>query len=167
MAAPRKLPSRAVLLQLREGGLSYAQIADQYGVTEGAVYWQLRDAGAVKTRADHSKYLPWMVKTEHAHARPATVLRYLSRREHAEKGMADPLPEAKSRMVDKWLAEVKDADVVVCYSRDMPPNPASPKTGGFYYSKRRPEDGDNLIRCSPEEADYTSKVKKAPESRSV
>jgi hypothetical protein len=48
-------------------------------------------------------------------------------------------------MLDKWLNEIKEADVVVCYDRTMPPNPAS-NTGGFYYSKRRPEDGDSLIR---------------------
>jgi hypothetical protein len=163
MPAPRKLPSNEVLLKLREKGLSYAQIADEYGVTEGAVYWQLRDAGATKTRADHSKYLPWKVKIEHAHTRPATLLRYLSRHEHAENGRAEPLPAAKERMVTKWLADLETAGVVVCYDRDMPPNPASPKTGGFYYSRRTEKDGDNIIRCAPEERDHTSKVKKAPD----
>jgi hypothetical protein len=49
-------------------------------------------------------------------------------------------------MLDKWLAEIKEADVVVCYDRTMAPNPAS-TTGGFYYSKRRPEDGDSLVRA--------------------
>ena len=167
MPAPRKLPSNEVLLKLREKGLSYADIASQYDVTEGAVYWQLRDAGATRQRADHSKYLPWKVKVEHAHTRPATLLRYLSRREHAENGRAEPLPEPKERMVTKWLAEVKEAGVVVCYDREMPPNPASPKTGGFYYSKRRPEDGDSVIRCAPEDRDNTSKVSKAPDPSNV
>jgi hypothetical protein len=162
MPAPRKLPDSGVLLKLREKGKTYAEIADEYGVTEGAVYWALRDAGGVKKRADHSKYLPWKVQTDHAHARPAVLLRYLSSR---EQGKA--IPDAKHRQVDKWLEEIKAADVVVCYSRDMPPNPASPVTGGFYYSKRRPEDGEDIIRCSPEEADYTSKVTKAPEPRNV
>ncbi|MDT0472812.1 hypothetical protein RM863_11820 [Streptomyces sp. DSM 41014] len=145
--------------------MPYAQIGERYDVTEGAVYWKLRDAKAVKPRPDHSKYLPWKVKTEHAHARPAVLLRYLSRREHAEAGLSDPLPEAKDRMVTKWLAEVEAAGVVVCYDRDAPPNPASPKTGGFYYSHRTEADGDNVIRCAPEDRDDTSKVKKSPESR--
>lgn len=153
MPAPRKLPDRDVLLKLRERGMTYEEIATEYNATTGAVYWQLRDAGGTKTRPDHRKYLPWKVKTEHAHARPATMLRYLSRREQGDK-----IPDPKNRMVDKWLAEIKAADVVVCYSREMPPNPASPTTGGFYYSKRRPEDGENLIRVSPEEIDNTSKV---------
>lgn len=167
MPAPRKLPSNEVLIKLREQGWSYGRIAEEYDVTEGAVYWQLRDAGATRTRPDHSKYLPWKVKTEHAQARPAAMLRYLSRLELAEKGEMAPLPEPKERMVRKWLAEVKEAGVVVCYDREMPPNPASPKTGGFYYSKRRPADGDEIIRCSVEDRDHTSKVRKAPESRSV
>ncbi|MEU3618811.1 hypothetical protein ABZ725_41785 [Streptomyces sp. NPDC006872] len=123
-----------------------------YDVTPGAVYWQLRDAGGTKKRNDHRRYLPWRVKAEHTHARPATMLRFLSRREQGET-----LPEAKDRMLTKWLAEVKEADVVVCYRREQGPNPASPN-GGFYYSKRRPSDGDNLIRVDDGEADDTSKV---------
>jgi transcriptional regulator with XRE-family HTH domain len=161
MPAPRKLPDGDVLKALRQQGMTYEEIGEQYGVTAGAVYWQLANAGVVKTRPDHSKYLPWKVKTEHAHCRPATMLRYLSRREQGHT-----IPAVKERMLDKWLAEVKEADVVVCYGRDIPPNPASP-TGGFYYSKRRPEDGDNLIRVAPEDVDHTSKVKKAPEPRTV
>lgn len=162
MPAPRKLPDSSVLLKQRERGMTYTEIAAEYGVTEGAVYWALRDAGGVKKRADHSKYLPWKVQTDHAHARPAVLLRYLSSREQGK-----PIPDAKARQVDRWLAEMKEADVVVCYNRDMAPNPASPVTGGFYYSKRRPEDGDSIIRCAPEDVDHTSKVSKAPEPRTV
>jgi hypothetical protein len=162
MPAPRKLPDNNVLLKMREQGMTYAEIAEEYGTTGGAVYWRLRDAGGVQTRPDHSRYLPWKVKKDHSHARPAVLLRYLSRRDQG-----DVIPEAKSRQVDKWLIEIKEADVVVCYDREMPPNPASPVTGGFYYSKRRPEDGDNVIRCSPEDVDYTSKVKKVSEPRTV
>lgn len=143
MAAPRSLPSSDVLRQLREKGMTYEEIGEQYGVTKGAVYWQLSNAGAVKARPDHSKYLPWTVKSEHTHAKPANMLRLHSRREQG-----DAIPEVKARMLDKWLSELEAADVVVCYSRDMGPNPASPSTGGFYYSRRRPEDGDGLIRPS-------------------
>lgn len=128
-----------------------------YGVTKGAVYWQLRDAGISKKRPDHKKYLPWTVKTEHAHARPATMLRLLGRRENG-----DELPAVKERMLDKWLSEIREADVVVCYKRDMVPNPASPTTGGFYYSKRRPSDGDNLIREDTD--DETAPAAQAAES---
>jgi hypothetical protein len=144
MPAPRQLPSSDVLRALRQKGKTYEEIAEMYGVTKGAVYWQLRDAGLAKTRPDHSKFIPWKIKGDHAHAKPATMLRLHSRREQG-----DTIPPVKARMLDKWLAELKAADVVVCYRRDMPPNPAS-YTGGFYYSKRRPQDGDSLIRVGEE-----------------
>jgi hypothetical protein len=144
MPAPRQLPSSDVLRKLRAQGKTYEEIGDMYGVTKGAVYWQLRDAGLAKARPDHSKYLPWKLKTEHAHAKPATMLRLHSRREQGDK-----IPDVKARMLDKWLNDIKAADVVVCYRRDMAPNPASP-TGGFYYSKRRPEDGENIVRVESE-----------------
>ncbi|MEV7589696.1 hypothetical protein AB0O42_05420 [Streptomyces sp. NPDC089922] len=126
--------------------MTYEEIAEKYGVTKGAVYWQLSAAGQVKQRPDHKRFIPWKVKTEHAHARPAMMLRLLSRKESGD----ETIPDVKLRMLAKWLREVREADVVVCYDRTMPPNPASPSTGGFYYSKRRPEDGDGLIRVDGE-----------------
>ncbi|MGW6535185.1 hypothetical protein ACWGBV_03000 [Streptomyces sp. NPDC055051] len=113
-------------------------------MTKGAVYLQLRDSKQTSKRPDHKKYIPWVVKTEHTQARPATLLRYFSRREQG-----DEIPAVKERMLDKWLAELKEANVVVCYNRDQVPNPAS-ATGGWYYSKRRPSDGNNLIRYEPD-----------------
>ena len=153
MPAPRQLPTSDVLRQLRQQGKTYEEIAAMYGVTKGAVYWQLRDAGISRKRPDHKKYLPWKVRTQHAHARPAMMLRLLSRREQG-----DEIPEVKNRMLDKWLQEIKEADVVVCYHRDMVPNPASPTTGGFYYSKRRPEDGDNIIRAVEDDTTNLPKI---------
>ncbi|MEU9975054.1 hypothetical protein [Streptomyces sp. NPDC051014] len=140
MPAPKRLPTSDVLRKLREDNWTYEEIGAKYGVTKGAVYLALRDAKQVKDRPDHSKYLPWKVRTEHNQARPAAMLRFYSRREQGDK-----IPAVKERMLDKWLAEVKAADVVVCYNREQVPNPASP-TGGWYYSKRRPSDGDSLIR---------------------
>ncbi|MFC7979550.1 hypothetical protein ACFUT3_30495 [Streptomyces cinereoruber] len=124
--------------------MTYEQIAEKYGVTKGAVYLQLRDSKQTSKRKDHSKYIPWTVKTSHAQARPNAMLRLYSRRAQGET-----LPEVKARMLDKWLAEIKEANVVVCYNREQVPNPAS-ETGGWYYSRRRPSDGDNLIRFEPE-----------------
>ncbi|MFD9368571.1 hypothetical protein ACFWA6_12800 [Streptomyces sp. NPDC060020] len=154
MPAPRQLPTSDVLRAHRSKGKTYDEIAAMYGVTKGAVYWQLRDSGQVKTRPDHKKYIPWTVKTEHAHARPVMMLRLLSRREQGDT----TIPAVKLRMLDKWLGEIKAADVVVCYRRDMVPNPASPTTGGFYYSKRRPEDGDMIIRYDAECDNAVEKV---------
>lgn len=142
MGAPRKLPTSDVLLELRHQGWTYAQIAAEYGVGISAVYLQLRQAKAIERPLKrHSDLIPWRVKTEHAHAHPVAMLRLLGR-----KNRGDQLPDVKDRMLTKWLREVKEADVVVCYDPEYPANPASPLVGGFYYSRRRPEDGDSLTR---------------------
>ncbi|MFF7234169.1 hypothetical protein [Streptomyces sioyaensis] len=122
--------------------MTYEEIADKYGVTKGAVYLALRDAGLAKKRPSYKHLIPWTVKSEHAHAHPVLMLRVLGKQEAGER-----VPTVKKGMLDRWLAEIKAADVVVCYDREMPPNPASPSTGGFYYSRRRPEDGDSLVRA--------------------
>ncbi|MDG4825977.1 hypothetical protein O7635_29360 [Asanoa sp. WMMD1127] len=142
MPARRVLPDNSVLVQLRHDGWQYSDIAAHYGTTENAVYLRLRQANAVKPRARHDDFIPWRVAKEHTYAHPALMLRYLAQREAGES----PLPPAKSRMVDKWLRGIRENGLVLCYDREQPPNDASPKTGGFFYMRRRPEDGDNLIR---------------------
>ncbi|MFF0481091.1 hypothetical protein [Streptomyces sp. NPDC004435] len=157
MPAPRRLPSSDILRSHRAKGLTYDEIAELYGVTKGAVYLQLRDSKQTSKRPDHKRFIPWVVRTEHSQARPATMLRYYSRREQG-----DEIPPVKERMLDKWLAEIKEANVVVCYNRDQVPNPAS-ATGGWYYSKRRPSDGTSLIRF---EADVEPEIAPRTESPS-
>lgn len=145
MPAPRQLPDDDTLVRLRRQGWSYNDIADEYGVTKGAVYLRLQRAGFTKTRPNYSHLIPWTLRKEHQYAHPAQMLRLLGRRENG-----DAIPDVKLRMLDKWLRELAAADVVVCYHPDMAPNAASPKTGGWYYSTRRPEDGQNLIRFDPD-----------------
>jgi hypothetical protein len=142
MAAPRLLPDRTTLERLRRNGATYKAIAEQYGVSETAVYFQLKQAGIAKDRTvTHKGLIPWTVRGEHHHTHPALMLRTLSRR-------AQGLENAPERdaMLNKWLGEMKEANAVVCYDPDMGPNPASPVTGGWFYMKRRPSDGDSLIR---------------------
>lgn len=148
MPAPRQLPDNETLKKLREQGWSYDDIANEYGVTRGAVYLQLSQAKAVKERPSYKHLIPWTVKREHTYAHPALMLRLLGRRQRGD----DTIPDVKARMLDKWLRELRDADAVVCYHPDMPPNAASPKSGGWYYSKRRTEDGSSIIRFDPEAA---------------
>lgn len=141
MPAPRQLPDNETLKRLRQQGWTYEDIANEYGVTKGAVYLQLQSAKATKKRPSYKHLIPWTVASEHAYAHPAMMLRLLGRRQNG-----DSIPDVKGRMLDKWLRELEAANVVVCYHRDMMPNPASPKTGGWYYSTRKPEDGASLIR---------------------
>ena len=142
MPAPRQLPDTETLVKLREQGWSYNDIADEYGVTKGAVYLQLQSAKATKTRPNYKHLIPWTVKSEHQFSHPAMMLRLLGRRESGDTG----IPPVKERMLDKWLRQIREADVVVCYHPDTPPNAASPKSGGWYYATRKPSDGDSLIR---------------------
>lgn len=146
MPAPRLLPDNDVLIKLREQGWSYEDIAQEYGVTKGAVYLRLRQAKATHERPDYSYLIPWTVRVEHAHARPAQMLRALGRRKSGQEN-----PPAKERMLNRWLKEIEEAQVVVDYDPEYPPNPANPKNGGWHYRRRRPEDGDSLVR-TPEVA---------------
>jgi hypothetical protein len=141
MPAPRLLPDNEVLAKLRAQGWSYDDIAGHYGVSRGAVYLRLRQVNAVKDRPTYGHLIPWTVARKHTHAFPVQMLRLLGRKESGE-----PIPDVKRRMLEKWLREMTEADVVVCYEPDYPPNPASPTVGGFYYSRRRPEDKIALVR---------------------
>lgn len=138
MPAPRVLPDGGTLLQLRRQGRTLDEIAAEYGVTKGAVYLQLREIpGAVKPRPSYKQLIPWRVSAEHAHAYPAAMLRLLGR---VEAGQADRIPANKRRMLESWCRTMKEQDLVVDYGPDIPPNPASPKNGGWCYRRRQPSD---------------------------
>lgn len=140
MAAPRLLPDNDVLVSLRRQGWTYDDIAREYGVSRGAVYLRLKQAqGAVSPRARHSALLPWTVAVRHAQAVPARMLRLLG-----QKQSGDSLPPVKVKMLNGWLDELDDADVVVCYHPQYPANPASPDTGGFHYARKLK--GEKLVR---------------------
>lgn len=141
MAAKKLLPDDHVLVALKRQGWTYDEIAQKYGVTRGAVYLRLREAGAVQPQGNNRHLIPWVVLEKHTHAVPVEMLRLLARKERG-----DEIPVRKARMLDKWLERVKEADVVISYEPDYPPNPASPEVGGFYYSRRRDADGTNLVR---------------------
>jgi len=142
MAAPRKLPDKTTLERLRRNGATYKDIAEQYDVTEAAVYLRLKADGLSKDRkVSHKELMPWTIKAEHAHTHPALMLRLLSRR---NQGLGNSA--VRERMLDKWLGEIEAANVVVCYDPAMGPNPASPTTGGWFYMRRTKKDGVNVIR---------------------
>lgn len=141
MAAPRLLPDRTTLERLRRQGVTYKEIAEMYGVTDVAVYFRLKDDGLTKDRrVSHKDLIPWKVKREHQHAHPALMLRVLSRR---RQGL--PNSPARDAMLDRWLADLEEANAVVCYDPDMPENDAS-RWGGWFYMARKRSDGDSIIR---------------------
>lgn len=142
MAAPRKLPDTTTLERLRRNGATYKDIAEQFDVTETAVYLRLKAEGLTEERkVSHSELIPWKVKIEHQHDHPALMLRCLSRR---RQGLGNSA--ARDSMLDLWLDQVEAASVVVMYDPDAPANPASPVHGGWFYARRKPSDGDSIIR---------------------
>lgn len=141
MPAPKILPGDIELRHLVQRGWTYREIAEFYGVTESAVYLRLRNAGLTRKNISHLKNLPWKVEARHRFAYPMQMLRILGQLRAGRE-----LSEPKRRMLDRWLEGMRQHNVVLCYDPDMPPNPAS-KPGGFYYSRRRPEDGDSIWRA--------------------
>lgn len=143
----RVLPDTPVLQDLVRQGWTYNDIAAAWDVGPQAVYRQMQRAGKAKTRPDYSHIIPWRVATQHNKAAPIRYLRMLGRRQAGET-----LTPAESRRLDKWLAELREAGVVVAYERDYPPNEAS-MYGGFYYSRRRESDGVDALVRMPEQAE--------------
>jgi hypothetical protein len=137
---PRALPPDEQLLKLREDK-TYDEIAAIYGVTKSAVSWRFKAMGRTREQPSYKHLRPWRVRAEHEHAHPSLMLRLYGRREAGKV-----LPPTQERMLERWLQEVRAADVVVGYHPDFPPNPASPRTGGWFYVKRRKGRDKHLIR---------------------
>jgi hypothetical protein len=137
---PRVLPPDEQLLKMREDK-TYDEIAGIYGVTKSAVAWRFKAMGRTREQPSYKHIRPWRVRAEHEHAHPSLMLRLYGRREAGRD-----LTPAQERMLDRWLQEVRAADVVIGYDPEFPPNPASPKTGGWFYVKRRKGLDLHLIR---------------------
>lgn len=134
MPAVRKLPDPTVLRRLRELNWSLAEIAQEYDVTEGAVWIALDRAGQVPALPTYADLLPWKVATEHKMTAIMGRFRSINRQ---KRGL--PLTKPDERLLNEWLASLEENNVVVNYHPDAPPNDASSK-GGFYYVPREPRD---------------------------
>jgi hypothetical protein len=156
MPAPRILPTTDILLALRRPhhrhcplgdactgkAHSYAEIAEMYGVTKGAVFWQLREAGKTRPATRYERTLPWAVTREHTWAYPAMMLRLWGRE---LDGRGDEIPADKRALLDSWVERMRAADLVVAYHPDVLPNPAS-QHGGFAYVPRvATDEPDNFV----------------------
>ncbi|MBO0896138.1 hypothetical protein [Arthrobacter sunyaminii] len=134
MPAERKLPNSTTLRQLRKQGLRLIDIAEQYGVTEAAVWRALDRAGFTKERATYKDVLPWEIADEHKTTAVMDRFRAIAKQKSGGK-----LSPEEDRLLADWLRELADNDVVVNYHKDAPPNAASRK-GGFYYVPRTDAD---------------------------
>lgn len=124
MPRPKTLPETAELVRLHDGGMSYADIAERFGVTKGAVYLRMRKAGET-TAAKRYDVIPWRVAEEHDKAHPLAMLRLWAR---AEAG--GELTDAQRGRAERWAADLQRRNLVLHYDRQH----------GFGYVPRRDVD---------------------------
>lgn len=140
MTAVRKLPDSTTLRRLRANGWTQKEIADTYGASESAVWKALqRSGGYGQPEPTYKDILPWDLANEHK----ATAIMERFRSIVKQKKGAELRPE-EEHLLNRWLKDLSDNNLVVAYHPDAPPNSASSK-GGFYYTEREPGD-DWIIR---------------------
>lgn len=144
MPAVKRLPADDKLRRLRLQGWTQKEVAENYGVSESAVWKALQRAGYNDPVPTYRDLIPWKIAEEHK----ATAIMERFRSIVKQKKGA-PLRSDEEYHLTKWLRELEANDLVVNYHPDAPPNSASTK-GGFYYVPRDPEQDKWIIREPPE-----------------
>lgn len=139
MPAPRKLPDNTTLRQLRAQGWLLKHIADEYDVTEAAVWKALERAGFTEPKETYLDLLPWDIDPKHRSTAIAQRFRSITRQRRGT-----PLNPTEQHLLDTWLLAMEEHNVVLDYHPEAPPNDAS-RLGGFFYTPRLPED-EGLVR---------------------
>lgn len=161
MPRQRRLPPDDVLWDLRKEGWTYKRIAIEYGSTVGGVYFRLRKIDAVQDTPRHTGLIPWRVKKEHEDGYPVKAFRLLGQHLRGERLAAGDL-----RRITRWVKKnIKDADMVLSYRPDVPPNPAS-AVGGFHFTPRADSE-DTLTRVEPGVATRPGAERDAPTRKAV
>lgn len=139
MAAPRVVPSDAMLQKYVERGLTHQQIADlvtkESGipVARSTISAALSRAGLTQ-RVRYDEVIPWKkIKAEHNQHYALTMLRCKAR---MDAGLE--VKDEQIKRLESWLQKLADEDAVVVYLPDT--------DAGFYYVKRKPSDGDSIVR---------------------
>jgi hypothetical protein len=140
VARPRALPDNEASVELHKQH-TYNEITAMFAVTMSAVAWRFRSMGLARRQQSYKHLRPWRVKPEHEHAHPSLMLRLYGRND-----VGVEVETAQMRTLVRWMSDLEGADVVVGYDPDYPPNPASPRTGGWFYVKRRKGLDQGIIR---------------------
>lgn len=84
-------------------GLSNAELATRFGVSESGILQAKRAAGLSKPMLDHSRAIPWKLDRSHSQSGPATNLRNLS---SVAQGRAIPAEKLNTalRWADRLIA---------------------------------------------------------------
>ena len=136
----------AIIEQLRNQGLSGAEIARMFGVTRQAVsYHRVTYNGTRTPREAVGAAFPWKVLREQCQTAP-----YKRLRDHGEymatggKGM----PEYKLVRLRAFYRKLREENLVLEFDPTFPPEKGVSNKGGFRYQTRTDKDADLLIRVN-------------------
>ncbi|MGC5012961.1 hypothetical protein ACLQ2R_19535 [Streptosporangium sp. DT93] len=112
------------LRRLAGQGLSNAELASRFGVSESGILQAKRAAGLSKPMLDHSRAVPWKLDRPHNQTGPATNLRNLSA---VAQGRA--IPAEKLNTALRWATRLVVGGLDVSYEpgRGFTEVPASPQ----------------------------------------
>ncbi len=98
------------LRRLAGQGLSNAELAARFGVSESGILQAKRAAGLSKPMLDHSRAIPWRLDRAHSQSGPATNLRNLS---SVAQGRA--IPAEKLNTALRWADRLVAAGLDISY----------------------------------------------------
>ncbi|MFF0245106.1 hypothetical protein ACWEU6_05545 [Streptosporangium sandarakinum] len=98
------------LRRLVAEGLSNAELASRFGVSESGILQAKRAAGLSKPMLDHSRAIPWKLDRAHSQSGPATNLRNLS---SAAQGRA--IPAEKLNTALRWADRLVSGGLDIAY----------------------------------------------------
>ncbi|GAA3032122.1 hypothetical protein [Streptosporangium longisporum] len=112
------------LRRLAGTGLSNAELAARFGVSESGILQAKRAAGLSKPMLDHSRALPWKLDRSHNQSGPATNLRNLS-----AVAQGRVIPAEKLNTALRWAGRLVESGLDVSYEpgRGFTEVPASPQ----------------------------------------
>lgn len=138
MPSNARLPGLDVLQELREQKWTNKEIGVRYGTTGEAVRLALKRGGVQvdRVRSDHSYYLPWRLRADHAYDPIAKMLRTYSKTQQGGE-----VSEADARKLAAWLKFMDGGNpyglkLAVHYDRSDPE--------GFWLEPRLPGDRDYI-----------------------
>ncbi|GGK49326.1 hypothetical protein Ppa06_62530 [Planomonospora parontospora subsp. parontospora] len=110
----RALIDHEELRRLAGQGLSNAELAARFGVSESGILQAKRAAGLSKPMLDHSRAIPWKLNRAHTQSGPATNLRNLS---SAAQGRT--IPPEKLNTALRWADRLVSAGLDVAYDPEL------------------------------------------------
>ncbi|MEU8382950.1 hypothetical protein [Streptosporangium sp. NPDC048865] len=112
------------LRRLAGQGLSNAELAARFGVSESGILQAKRAAGLSKPMLDHSRAIPWKLDRAHNQSGPATNLRNLS-----SVAQGRTIPAEKLNTALRWAGRLVASGMDVSYEpgRGFSEVPASPE----------------------------------------